>query len=138
MRAVSKIYYLYIHININEVGSVQQYPWWYRFNKFFNREGVFPFPLKLARVVLIYKTGSKKDVKNVRPNSTIRFIIKIYERIIHSRLLNYSDKFYPSTIKYITERFFTFCYNASSSLIVDMFRPSGTPQYNPKFEKNIH
>ena len=32
--------------------------------------------------------------------------------------------------------FFKFLYNASSSLIVDMFRPSGTPQYNPKFPKN--
>ena len=29
----------------------------------------------------------------------------------------------------IIERFFKFRYNSSSSLIVDMFCPSGTPQY---------
>ena len=41
-------------------------------------------------------------------------------------------------IIFIIERFFKFRYNSTSSLIADMFRPSGTPQYNPKFPKNIH
>ena len=36
---------------------------------------------------------------------------------------------------YITERFVKFWYNSFLSLIVDMFRSSGTPQYNLKFPK---
>ena len=34
---------------------------------------------------------------------------------------------------YVIERFFKLLYNSSSSLIADMFRPSGTPQYNQRF-----
>ena len=36
------------------------------------------------------------------------------------------------------EIFLVLMKKSSSSLIVDMFRPSGTPQYNPKFPKKFH
>ena len=44
---------------------------------------------------------------------------------------------YAYTYMPIIEKFFKFWYNSSSSLIVDMFRPSGTPQYNLKFPKIV-
>ena len=42
---------------------------------------------------------------------------------------------YKNIYVYVHERFFKVWYNTASSLIVDMFRPSETHQYNPKFPK---
>ena len=42
-----------------------------------------------------------------------------------------------STVYVCSREIFKFRYNSSSCLIVDMFRPSGTPQYNPKFPKKL-
>ena len=48
--------------------------------------GSFPSCLKLARVIPIHKSGSKTDVKNFRPISTLPLIDKIFEGLIDSRL----------------------------------------------------
>ena len=57
-------------------------------NKSFE-EGVFPHQLKVARVVPIFKEGSKTDVGNYRPISLLSSISKIYEKIMHCRLMEF-------------------------------------------------
>jgi hypothetical protein len=52
-------------------------------------EGQFPDDLKIAKVVPLYKTKSKDDVSNYRPISVLSSISKIYEKIIHKRLLKH-------------------------------------------------
>ena len=52
----------------------------------FVSNGVFPACLKIARVVPIHKSGIKTGVKNYQPSSTIPFIGKLFEQMIHSRL----------------------------------------------------
>ena len=54
-------------------------------------QGVFPDPLKIARVVPIHKEGQKTDVSNYRPISLLSAFSKIYEKLMHSRLLNFLD-----------------------------------------------
>ena len=52
-------------------------------------EGVFPQPLKLARVIPIHKGGSKTDVSNYRPISLLAAISKVYEKVMHSRIAEF-------------------------------------------------
>ena len=47
------------------------------------REGVFPNPLKLARVLPIHRAESKQDVKSFRPISTLPFVSNTNESFIH-------------------------------------------------------
>ena len=61
-------------------------------NKSFS-EGVFPDLLKAANVVPILKKGSKLDVSNYRPISLLSNISKIFEKLMHSRLNNFLEKF---------------------------------------------
>ena len=55
------------------------------------RQGIFPDELKIARVTLIYKEGPKTDVSNYRPISLLGSFSKIYEKIMHVRLINFFD-----------------------------------------------
>ena len=55
-------------------------------------QGVFPQALKMARVIPIHKEGSKTDVTNYRPISLLGAFSKIYEKLMHGRLLNFFDK----------------------------------------------
>jgi hypothetical protein len=48
--------------------------------------GQFPDPLKIAKVVPIFKGGSKNDTSNYRPISIVSIFAKIFEIIIASRL----------------------------------------------------
>ena len=55
--------------------------------------GIFPSCLKISKVTPIHKKGTKYSVENYRPISTQPFISKIYERIIHNRIVKYCCKF---------------------------------------------
>ena len=60
-------------------------------------QGIFPQTLKLARVVPVHKGGSKTDVSNYRPISLLTSFSKIYEKLMHNRLVNFMethDSFY--------------------------------------------
>ncbi len=54
-------------------------------------QGIFPQSLKIARVVPIYKEGSKMDVSNYRPISLLSSFSKIYEKLMHKRVLEFID-----------------------------------------------
>ena len=54
-------------------------------------QGVFPNSLKLARVVPIFKGGSKTDVANYRPISLLATFSKIYEKLMHRRIVNFME-----------------------------------------------
>ena len=54
--------------------------------------GVFPDVLKIARVIPLFKSGDQNDITNYRPISLLPVISKIFEKLIHSRLLSFLDK----------------------------------------------
>ena len=61
-------------------------------NDSFN-SGVFPDIFKIARVILIHKSGSSSLTGNFRPISTLHFLSKVVERIIFKRVDNFISKF---------------------------------------------
>lgn len=56
------------------------------------KEGVFPSQLKVAKVIPIHKNGSKVEASNYRPISLLASISKIYEKLVHHRLLEFLEK----------------------------------------------
>ena len=54
-------------------------------------QGVFPQSLKLARVVPVYKSGPKTDIKNYRPISLLTSFSKIYEKLMHNRITEFMN-----------------------------------------------
>ena len=55
-------------------------------------EGIFPDPLKIAKVVPIYKNGNIKCVSNYRPISVLPSLSKITEKLVYIRLEKYLIK----------------------------------------------
>ena len=61
------------------------------------KDGIFPQKMKIAKVIPIFKEGSRLNVENYRPISLLQVFSKILERIIHNRLtsfLNYNNILY--------------------------------------------
>ena len=56
------------------------------------RSGIFPYQLKIARVIPLYKSGDKSDITNYRPISLLPVLSKIFEKLIHSRMTNFFDE----------------------------------------------
>ena len=79
----------------------------------FNRcflEGVFPDCLKIAEVIPIYKRGNVNRPTNYRPISLLSHFDKIFEKLIHQRIMSYLDKF-----SLLTEHQFGFRQNSSTN-----------------------
>ena len=55
--------------------------------------GVFPELFKMAKVIPIHKKDSKLNVTNYRPISLLSNISKIFERVMHTRLYMFLEKF---------------------------------------------
>lgn len=55
------------------------------------KQGVFPNELKTARVVPIFKSGVKTDVSNYRPISLLSSFSKIYEKLMHHRIVEFLE-----------------------------------------------
>jgi len=53
--------------------------------------GNFPNALKLAKVIPIFKTGSKLLVTNYRPISLLPVLSKIFEKIVHKQLFEFLE-----------------------------------------------
>ena len=51
--------------------------------------GKFPETLKVGRITPIYKKGTKNDISNYRPVSTLPLFGKIFEKIIYTRMYDY-------------------------------------------------
>ncbi len=54
--------------------------------------GIFPDKLKIARVVPLFKGGDKSNLANYRPISLVPVLSKIFEKLIHKRLVSFLDK----------------------------------------------
>ena len=54
--------------------------------------GIFPDPMKLAKIIAIFKAGSKLSVTNYRPISLLSVFSKIFEKIVHEQLYNFLIK----------------------------------------------
>ena len=54
-------------------------------------EGIFPEQLKTARVVPIHKEGSKASVENYRPISLLASFSKVYEKLMHYRIIKFLE-----------------------------------------------
>ena len=54
-------------------------------------DGVFPQSLKLARVVPVHKGGSKTETSNYRPISLLTSFSKIYEKLMHNRIVDFMN-----------------------------------------------
>ena len=54
--------------------------------------GLLPECLKIAKVVPIFKNGSKNDINNYRPISLLSNFSKIMEKLIASRLMNFLEQ----------------------------------------------
>ena len=61
------------------------------FNKCID-EGVFPDIFKTAKVVPLFKKGEKKDPANYRPISLLSSLSKVFEKILHNRMLRFTEK----------------------------------------------
>ena len=48
--------------------------------------------MKIARILAIFKKGSKEDPNNYRPISLLRCFNKIFERLLHKQLMNFLKK----------------------------------------------
>ena len=57
------------------------------------KTGTYPDCQKIAKVIPIFKGGSKTKPGNYRPISLLSIINKIIEKTIHSRLTSYLDKY---------------------------------------------
>lgn len=52
----------------------------------------FSGTLKIAKVTLVFKAGNKSDGNNYSPFSVLPLISKIFEKVIHSRLLKHLNE----------------------------------------------
>lgn len=56
-------------------------------------EGIFPSPLKIAKVVPIYKKGDRTSFTNYRPVSVLPVFSKLLERLMYNRLENFIEHY---------------------------------------------
>ena len=55
-------------------------------------QGIFPTKLKIAKVIPLHKGGSTADITNYRPISLLSCFSKIYEKIMHKRLVKFLNE----------------------------------------------
>ena len=55
--------------------------------------GYFPDLMKIARVVIVFKSENSKIILNYGPTSIPPYISKIIEKIMYNRLSNYLTKY---------------------------------------------
>ena len=56
-------------------------------------KGIFPDRVKISKVIPVFKKGSKTIMSNYRPISITNPVGKILEKLMHSRMVKYLEKF---------------------------------------------
>jgi Notch-like protein len=54
--------------------------------------GIFPEKLKIAKVILIFKSGEQNSFTNYRPISLLSNFSKFFEKVMHNRLTSYIER----------------------------------------------
>ena len=54
--------------------------------------GIFPDPLKIAKVLPLFKSGDKNKIENYRPISILPILSKIFEKLINKRMIGFFDE----------------------------------------------
>ena len=73
------------------------------FNKFLITSGIFPDQMKIAKIILMYKSEDRYSINNYRPISILPFFSKMFERLMYNRLLDYvnaNNTLYPNQISF--------------------------------------
>ena len=103
--------------------------------------------MKTARVVPIHKAGSKFKVNNYRPISTLQFLSKVIENLIHARITNFFERynlFLKNQFGFLKKRstndavleFTEFCYSAlnekklTATVLLDFSKAFDTIDHN--------
>ena len=55
------------------------------------RQGIFPEELKIAKIILIFKSGNEQCANNYRPISVLPFFSKLYEKVMANFFTNFLD-----------------------------------------------
>ena len=55
-------------------------------------DGIFPNVLKIAKVIPIFKSGNVQLCSNYRPISVLSVFSKVFEKLVHKRLISYLEK----------------------------------------------
>ena len=76
---------------VNPVIEILLPPLTYITNLSFTEE-VFPFELKIAQVLPLYKTNDPMLINNYRPISILPFVSKLFERLMCKRLIDFIEK----------------------------------------------
>ena len=56
------------------------------------QEGVFPYNLKQAKVIPVYKSDDKTEPRNYRPISLLSIFNRIFKKLMYRQLKNFLDK----------------------------------------------
>ena len=56
-------------------------------------QGFFPDSMKIAKIIPIYKAGDVTNIGNYRPVSVLPLFSKIFESVMHARLIKFIDKY---------------------------------------------
>ena len=89
--------------------------------------GDFPSCLKIDRITPIYKKGSKNDVSNYRPVSTLPIFGKIFEKILYCRLYSFfTDHNILSSAQFGFRKFHSTSYAVNYSVnLIKQFHNNG-------------
>ena len=92
-------------------------------------KGIFQDNCKVAKIIPVYKSGSKLDINNYRPVSILSSFTKIFEKHICIRLMYFCNKhetFYPTQYGFQKNKSTT---HAALDLVTEMYDNINSNQY---------
>ena len=63
--------------------------------------GIVPSSLKIAKVIPVFKKGSRSHRNNYRPISLLSVFIKLLEKLMYNRIFNYLDKKMKNNLDFV-------------------------------------
>ena len=92
-------------------------------------KGIFPDNCKVAKIIPVFKSGSKLEINNYRPISILSSLTKIFEKLIYIRLINFFNKhdvFQPTQYRFQKSKSIT---HAALDLVTKMCDNITSDQY---------